>query len=31
MDYLQKNIKITCSDKDQILEFYINFRLAVQN
>ena len=30
MDYLRKNVNITCSNQDQILEFYIKFRLAVQ-
>ena len=30
MDYLRKNVNITCTNQDQILEFYIKFRLAVQ-
>ena len=30
MDYLRKNVNITCSHQDQILEFYIKFWLAVQ-
>lgn len=30
MGYLRKNFNITCSHQDQILEFYIKFRLVVQ-
>ena len=30
MDYLRKNVNITCSNQDKILEFYIKFRLVVQ-
>lgn len=29
MEYLRKNINITCTEQDQILEFYIKLRLAV--
>ena len=29
MDYIRKNINITCTAQDQILEFYIKLRLAV--
>ena len=29
MEYLRKNVNITCSDQDQILEFYIKLRLAI--
>ena len=29
MEYLRKNVHMTCSDQDQILEFYIKLRLAV--
>ena len=29
MDYLRKNVNITCSTQEQILEFYIKLRLAV--
>ena len=28
--YLQKNVNITCSEQNQILEFYIKFRLALE-
>ena len=30
MDYLRKNVNITCSTQDQILEFYIKLRLAIE-
>ena len=30
IDYLRKNVNITCSAQNQILEFYIKFRLAVE-
>ena len=30
IDYLRKNVNITCSEQNQILEFYIKFRLALQ-
>ena len=30
VDYLRKNVNITCSEQNQILEFYIKFRLALQ-
>ena len=29
MEYLLKNVLMTCADQDQILEFYIKLRLAV--
>ena len=29
MDYLRKNLHLTCSDTNQILEFYIKLRLAI--
>ena len=29
MDYLRKNLHLTCSDTSQILEFYIKLRLAI--
>ena len=29
MDYLRKNVNITCSTQEQILEFYIKLRLAI--
>ena len=29
MEYLWKNVNMTCSDQDQILDFYICLRLAV--
>ena len=29
MDYLRKNVNITCTTQDQILEFYIKLRLAI--
>ena len=29
MEYLRKNVNMTCSDQDQILDFYIRLRLAV--
>ena len=29
MDYLRKNINITCNDNEQILDFYIKLHLAV--
>ena len=29
MEYLRKNINITCTEQNQILEFYIKLRLAV--
>ena len=30
IDYLRKNVNITCSEQNQILEFYIKFRLALE-
>ena len=30
LDYLRKNVNITCSAQNQILEFYIKFRLALE-
>ena len=30
LDYLQKNVNMTCSEQNQILEFYIKFRLALE-
>ena len=30
LDYLRKNVNITCSEQNQILEFYIKFRLALE-
>ena len=30
MDYLRKNLHLTCSDTNQILEFYIKLRLAIR-
>ena len=30
IDYLRKNVNITCSEPNQILEFYIKFRLALE-
>ena len=30
LDYLRKNVNVTCSEQNQILEFYIKFRLALQ-
>ena len=29
MEYLRKNVNMTCADQDQILEFYIKLRLAI--
>ena len=29
MEYLRKNVNMTCSDQEQILEFYIKLRLAI--
>ena len=29
MEYLQKNVNMTCADQDQILEFYIKLRLVI--
>ena len=30
IDYLRKNVNITCSEQNQILEFYIKFRLVLE-
>ena len=30
MDYLRKNVVMTCSDTEQILDFYTKLRLAVK-
>ena len=30
IDYLRKNVNITCKHQDQILEFYIKLRLAIE-
>ena len=30
IDYLRKNVNITCSEPNQILEFYIKFRLVLE-
>ena len=30
IDYLRKNVNITCKNQDQILEFYIKLRLAIE-
>ena len=30
IDYLRKNVNITCTEQNQILEFYIKFRLALE-
>ena len=30
IDYLRKNINIACTEQNQILEFYIKFRLVLE-